>query len=210
MGTSTPQQMPQTPPVIGGEALPRAGSARAARAAEQLHAGARLPRPELSVVVPVHDEAPNIEPLLREIEAALDGVADYEIVYVDDGSADGTLARLHAAAPAHPRLRIVHHDRSCGQSTAIHTGVRFARAPLVATLDGDGQNDPADIPRLLAAMRAPDRPPRLELIAGQRARRHDGLVRRVSSRVANGVRRRMLRDATPDTGCGLKLFPRDV
>jgi dolichol-phosphate mannosyltransferase len=166
--------------------------------------------PELSVVVPVRDEAGNVAPLLREIAQALESVVDYEIIYVDDGSRDATLAELEAERAHAPRLRVLRHRRGCGQSTALLTGVRAAHAPWVATLDGDGQNDPADIPRLLRILADPSRPADLQLIIGHRVHRRDSALRRLSSRVANGVRRRLLRDATPDAGCGLKLFPREV
>ena len=164
---------------------------------------------ELSVVIPVRNEAPNIAPLVAEIRAALDGALDYEIVYVDDGSSDDTAAAIGNLARAFPRLRVVRHARSFGQSAAVRSGVKAARAAWIATLDGDGQNDPADIPRLWEiALAAPPAPPLL--VAGHRQRRQDSAVKRVSSRIANRVRGRLLRDGTPDTGCGLKLFRRDV
>ena len=164
---------------------------------------------DLSVVIPVRNEAPNITPLVAEIRAALDGVIDYEIVYVDDGSSDDTAARIRSLARTFPRLRLVRHARSSGQSAAVRTGIKAARAPWIATLDGDGQNDPADIPRLWQmALAAPAVPPLL--VAGHRQRRQDSAVKRLSSRIANRVRGRLLRDGTPDTGCGLKLFRRDV
>ncbi|MBK6334226.1 MAG: glycosyltransferase family 2 protein [Betaproteobacteria bacterium] len=164
----------------------------------------------LSVVVPVRNEAENIEPLVREIAAALSGLRAFEIVYVDDGSDDGTHAELERLAASLPQLRHLRHVRSCGQSTAILTGVHSARHPWVATLDGDGQNDPADIPRLLERLAAAQPEENLQMLAGWRAARRDTWLRRLSSRVANGVRSRVLRDATPDTGCGLKLFARDT
>jgi dolichol-phosphate mannosyltransferase len=163
---------------------------------------------DLSVVIPVRNEAENIAPLVAEIRAALDGRLEYEIVYVDDGSRDGTAAALAALAAGFPRLRVIRHDASYGQSAAIRTGVKAARAPWIATLDGDGQNDPADIPALWAMTRqAADA---ALLIAGHRQKRRDSWVKRVSSRIANRVRARLLGDATPDTGCGLKLFPREL
>jgi dolichol-phosphate mannosyltransferase len=165
--------------------------------------------PDLSVVVPMHNEAASVEPLVREIHAALDGSAPYEIVLVDDGSTDGTGDRVAALSAADSRLRVVQHPARSGQSAATVTGVRAARAPWVVTLDGDGQNDPADIPRLLAALREWDAP-RPGLLVGHRRERHDSFVKRASSRIANGVRARLLGDATPDTGCGLKLFRRDA
>lgn len=165
---------------------------------------------DLSVVVPVRNEQDNILPLLAEIDAALSGRYDYEVIYVDDGSTDATPAVLSAARARYPRLRVLRHARSCGQSTAVRSGVKAARAPWIATLDGDGQNDPADIPSLMAAVQAPDRPPELRLIAGWRRTRRDSWVKRVSSRIANAVRRTLLKDATPDTGCGLKIFEREL
>ncbi|MCO6417565.1 glycosyltransferase family 2 protein [Siccirubricoccus sp. KC 17139] len=159
--------------------------------------------PRLSVVIPVRNEAPNIPPLVAEIEAALAGVA-HEIVYVDDGSSDATPEALRAAAAGAP-LRHLRHRRSCGQSAAVVTGVKAARGAWIATLDGDGQNDPADIPRLLARAEAEGG---AILVAGHRVTRRDSWVKRRSSRVANAVRARLLGDATPDTGCGLKVFPR--
>jgi dolichol-phosphate mannosyltransferase len=164
--------------------------------------------PELSVVIPVHDEAENVGPLIAEVGAALAGRFAFEIVVVDDGSADATRARLDAACASVPELRVVHHGRNAGQGTALRSGVVFARAPLVATLDGDGQNDPGDLPDLLARYRA-ESDARL-LVVGHRTARQDRLLTRLSSRVANAVRGSFLGDRTPDTGCGLKLFARDL
>ena len=176
--------------------------------------GASMPTPSfderLSVVVPVKNEAENIEPLIREIVAAVSTLADYEIVYVDDGSTDATLAELKRLAAELPQLRIVRHQASCGQSTAITSGTLAARFDWIATLDGDGQNDPADIPALLARLRASDATENLHMLAGWRANRRDTWFRRFSSKVANGVRSNLLKDATPDTGCGIKLFDRRV
>jgi dolichol-phosphate mannosyltransferase len=165
--------------------------------------------PEISVVIPARDEADNIGPLLADVRAALDGRADYEIVVVDDGSVDETPARLRDAIRSFPRLRSVRHDTPSGQSASLWTGVRLARAPWIVTLDGDGQNDPADIPALLAARDA-RRSDRLLLVNGNRRSRHDSWVKRVSSRIANAVRGKVLGDGTPDTGCGLKLFSREA
>ena len=164
--------------------------------------------PLLSVVVPVHDEAPNLRPLIDRIGAALSGI-EHEIVYVDDGSGDTTPTILAEVAAVLPTLVRVRHRRSCGQSAAVITGVRAARGAFIATLDGDGQNDPADIPAMLEAMRAAERAgPRPVLIAGHRVTRRDSEAKRWGSRIANFVRGRLLRDGTPDTGCGLKLFRR--
>lgn len=173
------------------------------------------PEPALSVVVPVHDEEGNVLPLVDELRAALDGVVHYELVFVDDGSSDATAERLAAAASARSPgadgvVRVLRHRTACGQSTAVHTGVLNARGRWVATLDGDGQNDPADIPALLARLTAPDRPARLGMVAGWRTVRRDSWFVRLSSRVANRVRGGLLGDRTPDTGCGLKLFERDL
>jgi dolichol-phosphate mannosyltransferase len=160
---------------------------------------------ELSIVIPVRNEAANIAPLVREIGAALGGHVEYEIVYVDDGSSDGTEAAVRAVGSA----RLVRHRRSYGQSAAIRTGVKAARAPWIATLDGDGQNDPADIPRLFDIARAAPRDPPM-LVAGLRAKRRDSTAKRWASRIANSVRARLLGDATLDTGCGLKIIRREV
>ncbi len=168
--------------------------------------------PELSVVVPVHNESGNVVALLDEIEAALTGVVAFEAVFVDDLSSDASAAELLEYARTHAWLVVMQHRNNCGQSTAVRTGVRAARGPVVATLDGDGQNNPADIPALLARWRTLQRDATVRapvLIAGWRAKRLDTWLRRLSSRVANGVRSRLLGDATPDTGCGLKLFARD-
>ncbi|HEU5249088.1 MAG TPA: glycosyltransferase family 2 protein [Thermoanaerobaculia bacterium] len=176
-------------------------SAPAARASRSV--------PQISVVVPARDEAENVSPLLSDVRAALDGRVDYEVVFVDDGSTDATPATLRELARTFPRLRWVRHRTPCGQSAAIWTGVRLARAPWIVTLDGDGQNDPADIPLLLEARAARGENANL-LVNGKRERRRDTFVKRASSRIANGVRSRILGDETPDTGCGLKLFPREA
>ena len=162
--------------------------------------------PALSVVIPVHDESGNIGPLLVEVVASLDRRVDFEIVCVDDASRDGSLYELRCIARADPRLRVLVHAAQAGQSAAIRTGVKAARGRWIATLDGDGQNDPADLPRLLAALENADADVRL--ICGWRQRRRDSWSKRSASRIANAVRRRLLHDGTPDTGCGIKLFER--
>jgi len=164
----------------------------------------------ISVVVPVRNEADNVLPLACEICAALDGVAEYEVIFVDDASQDATWARLQEARGALPRVRALRHRTHCGQSTAVATAVRAARYPWIATVDGDGQNDPADIPRVLQVVSAGQREPGVELAIGWRVQRRDTPLRRVSSRVANRVRATLLRDGTPDTGCGLKVFGRQA
>jgi dolichol-phosphate mannosyltransferase len=176
--------------------------------------------PELSLVVPVHNEADNLSRLTGEICRALDGRVDYEIVYVDDGSDDGSTESLARLAEEHSRLRLVRHRERAGQSAAIASGVEAAQAPWIATLDGDGQNDPADILPMLDMLRAwsptapsPDcltvRPP-LRLITGNRRQRRDRWGRRIAGRLANAIRSRVLGDGTPDTGCGIKLFERSA
>jgi dolichol-phosphate mannosyltransferase len=168
--------------------------------------------PRLSVVVPVFNEQDNVAPLVGEIVAALRGNpllgGDFEIVYVDDHSRDETLARLRNLKAQVPELRVVHHLAQSGQSTAVRNGVKAARGEWIATLDGDGQNDPADIPRLLAerARSAAD----VKLFAGWRTQRKDTGSKRWASKLANAIRSRMLHDATPDTGCGIKLFEREA
>ncbi len=164
-------------------------------------------KPEVSVVIPVLNEADNVEPLAREIAAALAG-RPYEILFIDDGSTDATAAtvlRLRDAGVA--PLRLLRHSRRSGQSAGVCTGVAHARADWVATLDGDGQNDPADIPALIAAREAGEADG-VRLVMGNRVSRKDTWRRHLQSRIANGVRGRMLKDGTPDTGCGIKLFDR--
>jgi len=159
---------------------------------------------QLSVVVPVRNEQDNVPNLIAEIDAALIKLITHEIIYVDDGSTDETHSQLKQLQARYPQLRIVRHAKSCGQSTAVRTGVKAARYDWIAMLDGDGQNDPADIPKLLAAITDG-----IELVGGNRRKsRRDTWVKRVSSIIANGVRSRMLNDSTPDTGCGLKVFSR--
>lgn len=168
-----------------------------------------VPEPVLSVVVPAHNERDNVGPLLGEIVAALGPLGiEWEALFVDDCSGDDTLARLRALRAAQPRLRVLHHRRQSGQSTALRTGIRAARGAWIATLDGDGQNDPADIPKLLAARDGGD--PRVKLYAGWRVQRRDSGSKRWASKIANAIRSRLLHDETPDTGCGIKLFERAV
>jgi len=169
--------------------------------------GGRL---ELSVVIPVCNEEDNVLPLAREIHAALSGRFDFEAVFVDDGSDDGTArAVLAAHGQGMPEIRLIRHAVRCGQSAAVATGVGAARAPWVATLDGDGQNDPADLPTLLDAARHAASP-RLRLVMGHRTTRRDTWLRRLSARVANGVRGWLLKDGAPDSGCGIKVLDRAV
>ncbi|MBZ0223587.1 MAG: glycosyltransferase family 2 protein [Dokdonella sp.] len=162
--------------------------------------------PELSVVVPVFNERDNIAPLVGEILAALRGVADFEIVYIDDASRDDSLTVLAQLKANTPELRVIAHATQSGQSTAIRNGVKAARGAWIATLDGDGQNDPADIPKLLAMRATSDTA--IKLFAGWRVQRKDSGSKRWASKWANAIRSRLLHDDTPDTGCGIKLFER--
>jgi dolichol-phosphate mannosyltransferase len=165
----------------------------------------------ISVVIPVCNEEDNVIPLAREIEAALRGSHPFEILFVDDGSTDGTAEAVRNARRAIPEVRLLRHSRRSGQSAAVASGVRRARGEWIATLDGDGQNDPGDFPAMLdalAAARGSD--PEVRLVMGNRVTRRDTWLRRLSSRVANGVRGWLLDDGTPDTGCGIKLMHRDT
>ena len=166
-----------------------------------------LAAPRVSIVVPVFDEEGAAPALAREIAGAFAGIA-HEIIFVDDASRDATRAALERLKADIPTLRIVAHARNAGQSRAIRSGVLAARAPLIVMLDGDGQNDPADAPRLLAALEAGS--PNLAMIGGERVNRRDTASKRWASRWANALRRRLLNDGASDTGCGLKVFRREA
>jgi dolichol-phosphate mannosyltransferase len=160
----------------------------------------------LSVVVPVRNEEDNVADLIFEIQKSLNRKITYEIIYVDDGSTDQTYKNLITLQKIYKELRVIRHEKSCGQSTAVRTGVKYAKFNWIATLDGDGQNNPADIPKLLNALKEG-----VELVGGNRRHsRRDTWIKRISSVIANGVRSSLLQDDTPDTGCGLKLFSRDA
>jgi dolichol-phosphate mannosyltransferase len=163
--------------------------------------------PRISVVVPARNEAGNIAPLVEEIGQALAALTPNEIIYVNDGSRDDTEAELKSLMKIHRCLRQIRHEVSCGQSAAVRSGVAAARAPIVVTLDGDGQNDPAFLPALVAAL---ERDPTVGLVAGQRVGRKATGFKRLQSRIANAARKAILRDGTRDTGCGLKAFRREV
>ena len=162
--------------------------------------------PEISIVIPVCNEAENVGPLAQEIASALSGRA-FEVLFVDDGSTDATASAVQAARNSVPQVRLLRHSFRSGQSAAVTTGVRHARAEWVGTLDGDGQNDPADLPKLLAA-RLNATNADVALFQGHRTTRKDTGFRKFQSRIANGVRSKMLGDGTPDTGCGIKLMNR--
>jgi glycosyltransferase involved in cell wall biosynthesis len=163
--------------------------------------------PQISVVVPVFDEQGAAPALAREIAAAFRG-RDHEIIFVDDASRDGTRAALAALQAEIPQLRVLAHRRNSGQSRSIRTGILAARGEVIVTLDGDGQNDPADAPDLVDMLLAG--PPDLALVGGERVKRQDSRAKKIASRVGNGVRKRLLRDTANDTGCGLKAFRREA
>lgn len=165
--------------------------------------------PRVSIIAPMRNEAPNVLRLAEEIAAACGPLAPFEAIFVNDGSTDGTAEAIAAARARFPWLREIRHRTSCGQSAALLSGVRAARARIVATLDGDGQNPPAELPALVRPLLA-DATGRIGLVAGQRVGRQDTLSKRLGSRFANRLRRSLLHDDTRDTGCGLKAFPREV
>ena len=166
--------------------------------------------PRLAVVAPVFNEAENIGPLIDEVVAALADAGPCEIIVVDDCSSDGTADALAEAKTAIPALRVLRHARNAGQSRALRSGVLAAKADIIVTLDGDGQNDPADIPKLLERLQRADAPPGLAMVAGQRRNRKDTLAKRWASRAANAIRQKLLADGAADTGCGLKAFRREA
>ena len=166
-------------------------------------------QPDVSVVVPVYNEEDNVANLAGEIAVSLNGRA-YEMIFVNDCSSDGTEDRLVDLKKTFPSLRVLSHRQNAGQSRSIRTGILDARAPVIATLDGDGQNDPADIPALLDQFNRENAPENLGLVGGRRAKRQDSWAKRIGSRIGNGVRKKLLNDSADDTGCGLKVFSRDA
>ncbi len=166
-----------------------------------------LDRLTLSIVIPAHNEAGNLPGLIDEVVAAFAGRRDYEIVVVDDASSDDSPRVLGGMQQRFPQLRVLRHERNAGQSAALINGVRHARGQWIGTLDGDAQNDPADLPRLLAEIERRD-DPTLKLIQGWRTARRDSAIKRASSRIANAARGGLLRDATPDSGCGIRVVER--
>lgn len=169
----------------------------------------RSTKPKLAIVLPAYNESGNLRPLVTEIDAALADVP-HEILVTDDGSTDDTRARLIAMKDDFPQLRILAHRQNAGQSRSIRTGIMAARAPVIATLDSDGQNVPADIPALYAQLIREDAPDTLAMVGGRRAKRKDTVAKRLGSRIGNGVRKRLLNDEADDTGCGLKVFRRQA
>lgn len=163
---------------------------------------------QVSIVIPVKNEADNIGELVRKIDEACQDQADFEIIVVDDGSEDGSAQVIETMAETMAHLRLLRHDRSGGQSAAVHTGVTHARGDIVCTLDGDGQNPPSELPKLFAPFLSDAASPGLGLVAGQRVKRQDTLAKKWASRFANAIRGTLLRDGTRDTGCGLKGFRR--
>ena len=172
----------------------------------------RIPPPRFTIVVPMLNEADNVEPMAREIAAACPPLGAFEAIFVNDGSTDATPERIAALRAEFPWLREIRHARPCGQSAALRSGVTAARAPVICTIDGDGQNPPAEIPKLVAPLlegrHGPD--PGLGLVAGQRTGRQDSASKRLASRLANRLRSRVLGDGASDSACGLKAFPREV
>lgn len=166
-------------------------------------------KPDIAVVLPAYNESGNLGPLITEIDAALSGTP-HEIVVTDDGSTDDTQARLIALKHDFPQLRVLAHRKNAGQSRALRTGIMAARAPIIATLDSDGQNVPGDIPALYEQLTRTDAPETLAMVGGRRAKRKDTAAKRLGSRVGNGVRKRLLHDEADDTGCGLKVFRRQA
>lgn len=164
---------------------------------------------EFSVVVPVMNEEGNAANLAREIAAVLDG-RSYEMIFVDDASRDDTRAELAALKAELPALRVLGHRKNAGQSRAVRSGVLAARAPIIGTLDGDGQNDPADLPKLLAKITSPEAAPNLGMVAGNRLKRQDNWSKRAASQIANSIRRAALKDNAIDSGSGVKVFKREA
>jgi dolichol-phosphate mannosyltransferase len=166
-------------------------------------------RPELSVVVPMRNEADNVDGLAAEIAERLSGRA-YEMIFVDDSSTDDTRAKLHALKSKYPQLRVLGHRKAAGQSRAVRTGVLAARSNIIVTIDGDGQNDPADLTGLAGQLTRADAPSNLGLVQGRREKRSDSGWKKFGSKLANSVRGAMLSDKSTDSGCGARAFRRDA
>lgn len=173
-----------------------------------------LDTPSISVVVPVYNEAENVAKLVSEIAEALGGnhgfEDPFEMIFINDASADKTLSVLQDLKTDYPQLRVLSHRENAGQSRSVRTGILAAKAAIIGTLDGDGQNDPADLPKLYAQMIRTDAPDGLALVGGRRAKRKDSAAKKLASRFGNGVRKRLLKDNADDTGCGIKVFSREA
>lgn len=165
--------------------------------------------PTLSVVVPVYNEAENVTQLVEEIAESLDST-HFEMIFINDASSDKTLDVLTDLKTAHPQLRVLTHRSNAGQSRAVRTGVLAAKSKLIATLDGDGQNNPADIPKLRDQMTRKDAPENLALVGGRRQGRQDSQAKLWASKFGNGIRKKLLEDQADDTGCGIKVFKREA
>lgn len=165
--------------------------------------------PVISVVVPAFNEAENVENLATEIAQALSEIA-FEMIFIDDASTDDTKDVLIEMKSRFPELRVLSHRQNSGQSRGVRSGVLAAAAPYIATLDSDGQNDPADIPALFAQLTRADAPADLAMVGGRRAKRIDSAAKKIASRLGNGVRKKLLKDEADDTGCGLKVFTREA
>ena len=166
------------------------------------------PALRISVVAAVLNEAENIRPVLTEIARALEGLRPFEVIFVNDGSTDATLSELLACRDVLPELRVLSHERRCGKSAALRTGIEAAQGPWIATIDGDGQDDPTEIPAMLALAEGANGA--TPLVVGVRLKRNDTLSRRLATRFANGLRQNLLQDGCPDTGAPMKLFAREA
>jgi len=165
---------------------------------------------QISIVIPIKNEAENIGSLVETIQQVCGELATFEVLVVDDGSTDNSADVVLELMRSSKSIRLLRHEKSAGQSAAVHSGVLAANGPIIATLDGDGQNPPEDLPKILSPLLAADAPPDLGLVAGQRVGRRDTLSKRLASKFANGLRAKLLKDGTRDTGCGLKAFRRDA
>jgi len=173
------------------------------------HSGSDISSPDISVIIPVYNEAENVENLAKEIAQALRDF-HYEIIFVDDASTDKTTTSLTELKTQFPTLRVLSHRQNAGQSRALRSGIMAACAPIIATLDGDGQNDPADIPALYQQLTRDSAPEALKMVGGCRTKRIDSHAKKWASKFGNGIRKRLLKDRADDTGCGIKVFERDA